>query len=222
MTETIYEERYRGEGLSPESAHFLSGWLMILFWLFIPNTIASILSSERIVTSHDLLIVGNIISFIASIAYGLILLKISSKEEKYRIAGYCFLVTSVADAFKLILIAASGASEDVGGFLVFEFIISLVSLIAGLIGTNSEFTGHSNVLEGVDDELSEKWLRLWKWYIGSLIAMLCSIILVFFIGMLLIIGAIIVIFIVSIMKIVYIYQTSKALDEYNKRLRSEV
>jgi uncharacterized membrane protein (DUF485 family) len=41
-------------------------------------------------------------------------------------------------------------------------------------------------------------------------------------GMLLIIGAVIVIFIVSIMKIVYIYQTSKALDEYNKRLRSEV
>lgn len=221
MTETNYEERYRGEGLSPESAHSLSVWIMILFWLFIPNTIASILSNERIVTSHDLLIVGNIISFIASIAYGLILLKISSKEEKYRIAGYCFLVTSVADAFKLILLAASGASEDVD-FLAFGFIISLVSLVAGLIGTNSEFTGHSNVLQGVDDELSEKWLRLWKWYIGSLIAMLCSIILVYVIGMLLIICAVVVIFIVSIMKIVYIYQTSKALDEYNKRLRSEV
>lgn len=221
MTETNYEERYRGEGLSPESAHSLSVWIMILFWLFIPNTIASMLSNERIVTSPDLLIVGNIISFIASIAYGLILLKISSKEEKYRIAGYCFLVTSVADAFKLILIAASGASEDVD-FLAFGFIISLVSLVAGLIGTNSEFTGHSNVLQGVDDELSEKWLRLWKWYIGSLIAMLCSIILVYVIGMLLIICAVVVIFIVSIMKIVYIYQTSKALDEYNKRLKSEV
>ncbi len=221
MTETNYEERYRGEGLSPESAHSLSVWIMILFWLFIPNTIASILSNERIVTSHDLLIVGNIISFIASIAYGLILLKISSKEEKYRTAGYCFLVTSAADAFKLILIAASGASEDVD-LLAFGFIISLVSLVAGLIGTNSEFTGHSNVLQGVDDELSEKWLRLWKWYIGSLIAMLCSIILVYVIGMLLIIGAVIVIFIVSIMKIVYIYQTSKALDEYNKSLKSEV
>jgi hypothetical protein len=221
MTETNYEERYRGEGLSPESAHSLSVWIMILFWLFIPNTIASILSNERIVTSHDLLIVGNIISFIASIAYGLILLKISSKEEKYRTAGYCFLVTSAADAFKLILIAASGASEDVD-LLAFGFIISLVSLVAGLIGTNSEFTGHSNVLQGVDDELSEKWLRLWKWYIGSLIAMLCSIILVYVIGMLLIICAVVVIFIVSIMKIVYIYQTSKALDEYNKRLKSEV
>ncbi|MCR5769602.1 MAG: hypothetical protein K6G87_00060 [Butyrivibrio sp.] len=221
MTETNYEERYRGEGLSPESAHSLSVWIMILFWLFIPNTIASILSNERIVTSQDLLIVGNIISFIESIAYGLILLKISSKEEKYRTAGYCFLVTSAADAFKLILFAASGASEDVD-FLAFGFIISLVSLVAGLIGTNSEFTGHSNVLQGVDDELSEKWLRLWKWYIGSLIAMLCSIILVYVIGMLLIICAVVVIFIVSIMKIVYIYQTSKALDEYNKRLRSEV
>ncbi len=221
MTETNYEERYRGEGLSPESAHSLSVWIMILFWLFIPNTIASILSNERIVTSHDLLIVGNIISFIASIAYGLILLKISSKEEKYRTAGYCFLVTSAADAFKLILIAASGASEDVD-LLAFGFIISLVSLVAGLIGTNSEFTGHSNVLQGVDDELSEKWLRLWKWYIGSLIAMLCSIILVYVIGMLLIICAVVVIFIVSIMKIVYIYQTSKALDEYNKSLKSEV
>jgi hypothetical protein len=221
MTETIYEERYRGEGLSPESAHFLSSWLMILFGLFISNTIASILSSEIIITSQDLLIVGNIISFIVSIAYGLILLKISSKEEKYRIAGCCFLVTSAADAIKLIQIAASGASEDVD-FLAFGFIISLVSLIAELIGNYSEFTGHSNVLEGVDDELSEMWLRLWKLYIGSLIAMLCSIILAYVVGMLLIIGAVIVIFIVSIMKIVYIYQTSKALDEYNKRLRSEV
>ena len=221
MTETIYEERYRGEGLSPESARFLSGWLMILFWLFIPNTIASILSNERIITSQDLLIVGNIICVIASIAYGLILLIISSKEEKYRIAGYCFLGASVPDVFKLILTAASGSSEDVD-FLAFRFIISLVSIIATLIGNYSEFTGHSNVLEGVDDELSEKWLRLWKWFIGSLIAMLCSIILVYVIGMLLIIGAVIVIFIVSIMKIVYIYKTSKALDEYNKRLRSEV
>jgi hypothetical protein len=194
---------------------------MILFGLFILNTIASILCSEIIITSQDLLIVGNIISFIASIAYGLILLKISSKEEKYRIAGYCFLVTSAADAIKLIQIAASGASEDVD-FLAFGFIISLFSLIAELIGNYSEFTGHSNVLEGVDDELSEMWLRLWKLYIGSLIAMLCSIILVYVIGMLLIICAVVVIFIVSIMKIVYIYQTSKALDEYNKRLKSEV
>ncbi|SHI24700.1 hypothetical protein SAMN02745229_02379 [Butyrivibrio fibrisolvens DSM 3071] len=253
MTETFNGESNSGKRLSPRGAHFLSNWIMILFLLFIPTTIASILSNGKIVTSQGLLFAGYVISTICSIAYGLILLKISSKDDRYNVAGYCSLVVSAADIIKLILSAVassaakaaeSSASNYVnttysGRMMTYSstastadtslaatlagvgVLISLVAIVAGLIGTKYEFTAHSSVLKGVDDELSENWLILWKWYIGAIIAMMCSLILVLALGMILIIGAVIVLFITNIVKIVFLYQTSKAFGEYNLRLKRE-
>lgn len=249
MTETIIEESNRGKRLSPRSAHFLSNWIMILFLLFIPNTIASILGNERIVTSQGLLVAGNVIGSICSIAYGLILLIISSKEEDYRTAGICSLVVSAADIIKIILSVAASSAESTATnhirttysgsmtyysstasttdtsaaslFIGLGIIVWLVATVVGLFGTYCEFTAHANVLKGVDDELSESWRKLWKWYIGAIIAMLCSFVLILVLGMILIVGAAIVLLIASIVKIVFLYQTSKAFCEYNVRLKRE-
>lgn len=253
MTETIIEESNWGKRLSPRSAHFLSNWIMILFLLFIPNTIASILGNERIVTSQGLLVAGNVIGSICSIAYGLILLIISSKEEDYRTAGICSLVVSAADIIKIILSVAASSAEKAAEstatnhisttysgsmtyysstasttdtsaaslFIGLGIIVWLVATVVGLFGTYCEFTAHANVLNGVDDELSESWRKLWKWYIGAIIAIPCSFIFIYFFGAILIIGAAIVLVIASIVKIVFLYQTSKAFSEYNLRLKRE-
>ena len=66
--------------------------------------------------------------------------------------------------------------------------------------------------------LSEKWRKLWRWYVGLLIAAAAGI-LILFMGLMafavLIIGAVVIlaaaigILVVGILKLVYLYRTAK-------------
>ncbi len=69
----------------------------------------------------------------------------------------------------------------------------------------------------MDDELSEKWLWLWKWTMYCLLGMIVAIILavlhmVLSILLLLVTG--IGIFVLSILKSVYLYRTAAVFREY--------
>ena len=212
MTETYYEGNFRAKKISEREAHFLGKWLMILFWLVVPSTIAGILGNEKIVSDYGLWLTGNIIGIICSLVYGLILMKLSSAEESYKTAGICLLVGAAGTFLGFIL--GLTMNQAATALLV---MIGLVNLVVGLYGTYAEFEAHSEVLKGLDDELSEKWLKLWKWYLWSLIGLISCILLIFIsliLGCILCICAVIGIIIVSILKLVYLYQTSAFFTEY--------
>ena len=75
----------------------------------------------------------------------------------------------------------------------------------------------AEALDGVDDELAEKWRKLWKWNIGLLGALFCCLFLVLvsgLLGALVLIAVSIAIVVVAVLKLVYLYRTAQVFRRY--------
>lgn len=192
-------------------APILGKWLWILFWLFIPGEIASLLTNNNLVASSPSLnAVGRILGAVCVIAYGVILLRLTSEEEHYRTAGICALIYGAAN---IILAYISGTV----GITQWILLPSILAAIISIVGEYNGFTAHGEVLIGVDNQLSDKWSALWKWYIGAYIAMLGSIFVIAIsplLGLLVTVASAICLIIVSILKLVYLYRTAMAFRNY--------
>ena len=193
-------------------APVLGKWLWIIFWLIIPSTLGSLMTNETVAqVLPGLFMPGQIISAICSLAYGAILLKLGSEEEWYHTAGICALLAGAVSAVTALI---SGPGEEPKWMLLF----TLPAAIAAIIGEYNEYMGHSAVLSGVDNELSEKWEVLWKWYIGLFLGMLGCILVMLIapvLGAIALLGAAIGTVVVSILKLVYLYRTAKIFREFS-------
>ena len=80
-----------------------------------------------------------------------------------------------------------------------------------MVGEYQEYMGHSELLWDVDVELSDKWRKLWKWYIGCFLVLLASIVVILLsliLGLLVTLAATIVLLVIMIVKLVYLYRTA--------------
>lgn len=206
----IEAERIRVEAIA-KRAPVLGKCLWILFWLIIPSSIASLMTNENItVLLPRLYIPGLVLSAICSVVYGAILIRLTSEEERYRTAGICALI---GGAVSVLIACVSGGAE----IPTWTLLVSIPAAIVSFVGEYNEFTAHSIVLTGVDNELSEKWSSLWKWYIGTYCAMLGSLLVIVIspiLGLLVTLAAAIGLVVVSILKLVYLYRTAKLFRDY--------
>ena len=206
----IESEKMRKAAIA-KRAPILGNWLWIIFWLVIPSSIGSIMSHETTAKIlPGLLMPGQIINAICSLTYGAILLKLGSEEDRYRTAGICALSAGGVSAVVAIITVAA---EEATWTLLF----TLPAAVVAMVGEYNEYMAHSAVLSGVDNELSEKWEVLWKWYIGLFLGMFGCIIVMLIIpilGAIAILGCAIGTVIVSILKLVYLYRTAKIFREY--------
>ncbi len=144
-------------------ASLLSKSIMILFLLFIPQVISTLMTHDRLVDiSSPIYTLGLLLSMICSIIYGTILLSISATNTSYRNSGLCHLATVLL----LVLTSTSGffLSDN-------TWMLNLLKIIsAGLvIGANVlEHNGHSAVLHKVNAQLSKSWIILRNCYLISL------------------------------------------------------
>ena len=188
-----------------ERAGYLSKWLSLLFWLIIPGTIAGLMGSNIFMTSAPgLYMAGQILNALCTAASGFIFLKLSREEDHYHIAAICAFVAAGASLLASII---SGAAETPNWTLF----ITIPAAIVALTGTSHEFKAHSSILFNVDHALSEKWDFLWKWYIGTFIGMIGSVLLILIVpilGLLVFIIAAIAFIIVSIIRLVTLYNTA--------------
>lgn len=192
------------------TAPFFGKWLWLLFWLIVPGTVASLLENNLTAGLPGLYFTGLVLSFLVNTAYGVILLKLSAENRRYRTAGICCLIGAIAAGLAALL---SPGGESSGWTLV----ITLPAAVVGFVGEYQEYQGHAEILLPVDPLLSGKWELLWKWYIGAFGAMIGSILVVLIIpilGALVLIAAAIAVVVVSIMKLVYLYRTAKLFREY--------
>ena len=98
-------------------------------------------------------------------------------------------------------------------------ILTLLAGVAALVGEYTECTSHAEALEPVDLELSEKWRRLWKWYIGTYLGSVGSIVVVMIfgpLGLLVMLASIIGMMVVAILKLVYLWRTARTFREYEE------
>lgn len=192
-------------------APFFGKWLWVLFWLFVPSALAGLMTNDNVVQwLPGLFWPGEILNFVCLMAYGLILLKLSSEEECYRAAGICTLVAAAVGFLTDCISHASGGAA-------WTLLLTLPAAIVVLVGEYREYTGHAAVLVGVDAVLSEKWERLWKWYIwsfGGLLGGTFAALLIPLLGLLVMLAAAIGVLVVSILKLVYLYQTAKIFRIY--------
>lgn len=206
----IEAEEMRKAGIA-KRAPVLGKWLWIIFWLIIPSTIGSIMANESTAKIlPGLFMPGQIVNALCSLTYGAILLKLGSEEDHYRTAGICALIAGASSALAAII---NGGSEGATWILIF----TIPAAIIALAGEYNEYMAHSAVLSGVDNELSEKWEVLWKWYIGLFLGMFGCIIVMLIaplLGAIAILGCAIGTIIVGILKLVYLYRTAKIFREY--------
>lgn len=190
-----------------KAAPTLAKWLWILFWLVVPGSVASILSMDFLAQSAPgVFLAGQILNALCSAAYGLILLRLSGHEDHYKTAGIC---TLGAAAVSTIIIFLFGGSEAP----TWTLLLSVPAAIVGLVGEYNEFTAHSIILDGVDNDLSEKWSSLWKWTVGSygcMIGGLLLTVLIPLLGLLAVLAGAIGVLVFSILKLVRLYGTAQA------------
>lgn len=87
------EAEEKRKAVIAQQAPILGKWLWIMFWLIIPSTMGGLMAGKTSVnTLPGLYFAGQIIAAICLIAYGVILIKLSSEETRYKIAGICGMI----------------------------------------------------------------------------------------------------------------------------------
>ena len=190
-----------------DKAPFLGQWLWILFWLAIPQALASLLMSSLFSSQSLPYLLGQIMQVVYLLGCGLVLLKLSSTLARYRTAGICYLIAcAVNTAFSFLPSPAVGS-----GLAVFTSLISVASGVVLLIAEYQEYKGHSELLEEIDLALSRKWSILWKWYITCFIAMIASLVLIFLspaLSLMVSLTAMVLLVAVMVFKLFYLYRTA--------------
>lgn len=192
-------------------APVLGKWLWVLFWLIIPNTIGSFMANNTITKAvPGLFLPGQIINAVCAVVSGLILLKLGAEDEGYRTAGICGLIAAGVSA---VVSLVNGPGETAAWTLIF----TLPAAVVGMVGQYHKYMAHAAVLTGVDNELSEKWATLWKWYLGLTLGIFGCIFLILIIPILAaiaLIGVAIGLIVVGILELVYLYRTAKIFRDY--------
>lgn len=180
---------------------FLAKWIWILFWLFIPANVAEVMV-QWIPALEG---VGHVLGAASVLAYGAILWKISSEEVGYRRAG----VLTLVDAALGLSLLWSG---DIHVFVM--LLLTIVSAVVSLLASYYEYNAHADVLEGVDNELSQQWRTLWKWMMGASIALVVGALLVLvIIGLLVVFVAAVAMCIIGVLKLVYLYRMARIFQD---------
>lgn len=193
-----------------EQAQFLSKWYKVLFWLVIPGIAANLLTNENIVTEVPALYwPGQILTVLYAVAYGWVLLQLAAENSRYRKAGIWLIVSTIISVF------ADALSNAGLGAAVISLPIVLVAVGLSIAGAYQEYQGHSEILSDVDAVLSEKWLKLWKWYVIVLVASFAGMLLIFLsaiLGVLAMLFAAIAALVVGVLELVYLYRQAKMFE----------
>jgi hypothetical protein len=205
------EERAMKEALA-KRVPFFGKWFLVLFLLFIPNIISGIMTADVVKEIiPELFVLGQILGVVCNIGYAVILLIMSREEAYYSAAGLCGIVVCCMDA--LLTYFLSWPEPPVWALL-----LTLVFEGVGIYGIYSEFQGHASVLRDVNIELSEKWITLWRWYLGLMIGFLVSFVLGIPIPLFGIFGvfiSLIGVLVVGIFRLVYLWQSADFLRNYS-------
>ena len=222
MPETLARKRRIEENhqkMLLEKAPFLGKWLWLLFWLVIPANIASLMTNDTAAEWFPSLVLpGHILTAITTLAYAGILWQLRGEDEYYRNAAKCAVATAILSVIATVMATNPNLS-------VLVVLISLANSVVSIAGEYNEYHAHATVTGLLDPVLSEKWEKLWVWYIGSFAATIGSAILGLIAGflsfgllsvllVLVMLAASIATVVVGILKLVYLYQSAQLFRNY--------
>lgn len=153
-----------------ENAGQLRLWLTVLAVLVIPRGVALLLSLpiEALLpggvqmSPHLFAPQTKLLLAACHVLYGVVLLILSSPQEKYRVAGICVLLSGVVTAVQPYLGAEAALAA------------SVVYLLLCFTGEYYECAAHADTALGVDRTLAEKWGRIWKWVVVGQVVLMAA------------------------------------------------
>lgn len=199
-----------------KNAALLGEWIRVMFWLQIVAVILG-LFEELFEESSVLAILASLASYGISIANSVILIKLKEVEDWFKSAGICYLISGLSGFVIAVLL--------LGGATLIASLLTIAIMVVQVRGNYCECTGYEVVLQGLDNDLAEKWARQWKLelictvtLIVSAIVMLVSAfggggfltVLAGFVALIASVGALIL----GIMRLIYLYRTSEIFQNY--------
>lgn len=208
-----------------EHAPFLGIWLWRYFWITIITLVPALISNDSVVALLPALeIPGMIGSLLCSLISLFILWKLGTVQRQYRIASILVLVSTGLSLLLLLFVENVPYSQLIGVVL---FLILCVGLL--IVAAYFELTAHRLLLSGVDDKLSARWRKLWRWTVGLVVTIVVTVLLIakassfgglrlgFFVFFACLIGFIVV----SIARLVSLYQTANRFRGYTPQPKIE-
>jgi len=161
-------------------------------------------------TNPLLFILCSVCSCLSYFIYAFVLFRLSVIYKRYSYAGLCADIIAIHHLLEIVLFQ----NDSTAWF----GLLSLITYAAMMVEGYHFFKATSEALNGVDDDLSAKWSRLWKWYKCSMIGPLASFILILIpiLGFLVLAASMIGIFAVYIIKLIYVFKTVKAFKRFTE------
>lgn len=190
-------EEERQQQQDRANAPVVTRWVNVLFWLFIPQVIASLMMQENVVSAFPgLRMPGTLLSFVCVVIYGVALWRMQEIHGGYRNAAICNLVCAAGSLLAL---------SPLKGVLL--LMINLALAVVNLVSVYLEYTTHSEVLAPTSMPLALQWRKLWTWNLWCIAGVVLSFIMLFLIpvlAMLAMLGFAIAGIVLEILKLVYL------------------
>ena len=206
-------------------AAFVRKSLIALFWLFLGSGFANVLSNENVFGMFPgvIMLIGSLLSFGASIAQAILMIRLGREESTYKVAGICNLVATGALFGAEILIAVSLAMlklSDMFAVGVAAIILAILLLVAALVLTiiagYKFLVANARVVEWRDPNLSDRWIVMSKLYFGIFLGILVLVLFTFLLpllGVILMFAYLLGVLAFGICEYVFVYQTANRFRE---------
>lgn len=205
-------ERAKREKLEKQMP-LLANCLTVVFWVGLAMNIPSAMSNQLTVSLPGLYRTGQILSIILSLVIVGTYSSLRKVNDRYQKAAI-YLGISLFASFVLNWITG-------GESRAWTLLVSIPAAVLSFAGKFQLYSANSEVLVPVDYELSEKWMKLWKWYIrlfGVSIAGLLLVVILPILGLLAVVAAAIGTIVVGIMELIYQYRMMDRFRTYAKNL----
>ena len=178
--------------------------LLPLFCLSIAVTVTDAASGLFAMNQPVIGAVFRAVLLAAELIYAFLLYRMSPAEKRYLKAARFLCPAAILGFASGILSIFAGNMETL------RFFVSLPAAILSLIAVYQEYGAHSEVLSDFDGELSEKWDKLRKWYIGLTVGSVLTPFAALFgiLGVLIIVAYFIAYVSVSVLSLVFLWRTA--------------
>lgn len=204
---TAYASKVAREAVMTRRGPYMKKLLWLLFWLAIARVVGL---SSNFDEGTSLYRGFQCLEDSFGIAMALVLVTLSKEERGYLIPGCILAGISVHD-FLLHLMTVNGMEP--GWALLTVLVMPFVSMAQ----TYLLMTAHAQAAQDVDLSLSEKWLKLRKWFLITLTGIqICEYVYVFFPLLVSIAVAVfgLMLVVLSILELVYLYRMAKGYSRF--------
>ena len=200
-----------------EKLAFYAKWFWNLFLLVVLSNLLGLVFNDLFIGDSIILnVLGSVVSLLGQFGYAVLLTIMARFATNYAKAGkfylYGALVVFVCELAGLFVSLAELAT-----------VVSLAGSVLSLYGQYHELMTHKGLLSEVDEKLSIRWGSLWTWTLRCLILMMISIpVMILAVavgGMLSLVGSLGML-VISIVKIVTLYQSAKCFKKMAVQLDS--